>query len=136
MIVLDTHVLIWTFQDDSRLGNIARTIIATSAVTSAVMVPVISAWEIALLHRDGKVAFAGGPSRWFHAAVATPGFDVVALMPDVAIDSVMMAWTHRDPADRLIVAAARQLDCALLTADATILRYAAAGHVKAIDARV
>lgn len=136
MIVLDTHVLIWTFQNDGRLGSIARTIIQASAVASTVMVPVISAWEIALLHRDGKVPFVGGPSRWFHDALAAPGFEVVALMPDTAIDSVMMEWSHRDPADRLIVAVARQFDCPLLTADRKILRYAAAGHLKAIDARV
>lgn len=47
-----------------------------------------------------------------------------------------MMWKHGDPADRLIVATARALDCPLVTADEKILAYAAAGHLKAVDARL
>jgi len=36
-----------------------------------------------------------------------------------------------DPADRFIVATARRLDAVLLTRDAAVLEYGAAGHVKA-----
>jgi PIN domain nuclease of toxin-antitoxin system len=41
---------------------------------------------------------------------------------------------HNDPADRFIVATARLQGFALMTADAAILAYSKAGHVKAIDA--
>ena len=39
---------------------------------------------------------------------------------------------HDDPADRLLIATARDLDVPLVTRDARILAYAAAGHVRAI----
>ncbi|MGJ3628601.1 PIN domain-containing protein [Sphingomonas sp. MMS24-JH45] len=54
---------------------------------------------------------------------------------DIAHDAGEMDWARRDPADRLIVATARALGCPLLTADEAILTHAAAGHLKAIDAR-
>ncbi|MEA1014964.1 hypothetical protein SH591_05795 [Sphingomonas sp. LY54] len=41
-----------------------------------------------------------------------------------------------DPADRLIIATARTLDCPLLTADHQIIAYGAEGHVGTIDARL
>jgi PIN domain nuclease of toxin-antitoxin system len=49
--------------------------------------------------------------------------------------SSRLAWDHRDPADRMIVATAIERDDVLLTADEAILAYAAAGHLQAIDAR-
>lgn len=40
--------------------------------------------------------------------------------------------THRDPADRMLIATARAHDLTLITRDRAILHYAAAGHVRAI----
>ena len=37
-----------------------------------------------------------------------------------------------DPADRLLIATARQLDVPIVTRDRAILAYAKAGHVKGI----
>ncbi len=39
---------------------------------------------------------------------------------------------HRDPADRLLIATARELKVPLVTRDRRILDYAAQGHVDAI----
>jgi len=42
----------------------------------------------------------------------------------VAVDAVELpAWTHADPADRLIVATARQAHALLVTRDAAMLEY-------------
>jgi PIN domain nuclease of toxin-antitoxin system len=40
---------------------------------------------------------------------------------------------HNDPADRLIVATARAMRVPIVTRDAPILRYAAAGYVAAME---
>lgn len=39
---------------------------------------------------------------------------------------------HGNPADRLMIAIARELDVPLITRDRAILAYAAAGHVRAV----
>ena len=49
MIVLDTHVLIWTVDANPRLGRAARAAIAEAAAEGGVGVSAITPWEIALL---------------------------------------------------------------------------------------
>lgn len=54
----------------------------------------------------------------------------------VSVDAVNLpAWDHADPLDRIIVATARRLGAALVTADSAILDYAAATKaVRVIEA--
>ncbi len=96
----------------------------------------MSVWEIALIEKRDAIPFAGGSLAWFKRVLTLQSFTLAPLEPAIAIDSVQMEWAHKDPADRMIVATARHLDVPLLTADRTILAYAKAGHVQAIDARL
>ncbi|HET9510568.1 MAG TPA: type II toxin-antitoxin system VapC family toxin [Sphingomonas sp.] len=135
MIVLDTHALIWTVRDDRNLGQNARAIIDEAARTTGLIVPAFCAWEIAQIERRQSLTFEDGVLPWFQRILAEPGFRLSPLIPEIAVGSVMLDWTHKDPADRIMVATAQYHDMALLTADGPILRYAAEGNVKAIDAR-
>ena len=134
MIVLDTHVLVWTLQDDSKLGSKARTLI-DDQIHDAVLVPAISIWEIALLVEKGRIGLGTDIGKWVTQALDLPGVVLAPLEPSISIDSVMLPGSfHEDPADRLILATARYHEAPLLTADRAILEYADAGHVQAIDA--
>lgn len=136
MIVLDTHALIWAVQDDALLGRNASAQIDATAREDRILVPVMCAWEVAMIEKRGKVVFPGGASLWFRRIVESPAFVLAPLEPEIAIESVRMDWDHRDPADRIMVATARHWKMPLVTADEKILAYAAAGHLEAIDARV
>jgi PIN domain nuclease of toxin-antitoxin system len=46
-----------------------------------------------------------------------------SFLPDIAV---------KDPADRILVATARELGLTLMTRDRALLAYAEAGHVKAV----
>ncbi len=60
------------------------------------------------------------------------GLRVLPVSHEVLIASTRLPGDmHRDPADRIIVATAREHGLALYTHDKAILRYAAAGHVSA-----
>ena len=135
MIVLDTHVLIWFFQGDTRMGDRTRERIEEAAIETNIFVPAIYAWEIGLIEKRDVLPFSEDSVAWLQRVLSLPGFTLVPLEPAIAIGSVRLNWPHRDPADRMIVATASHLRAPLLTADAMILRYAAAGHVEAIDAR-
>ena len=136
MIVLDTHTLIWAVQDNVRLGRRAKALIDGHAPTQGNLIPAISAWEVALVEARGTVIFPGGALRWLRSVLSTAAFKLVPLEPEIACATVTMAWKHKDPADRMIVATALHWDLPLLTADEKILAYAAAGHLKAVDARL
>lgn len=135
MIVVDTHVLIWFVEGDERLGPATRQRIEAMRGQGSILIPAIVGWEIALLVGRGKIALSLDPLTWIELVLAMRGFDLAPLAPAVAVRTADMGWEHRDPADRMIVATAIDHDAPLATADRTILAYAAAGHLRAIDAR-
>ena len=55
------------------------------------------------------------------------------MTPDRLVNSSNLPGDlHRDPADRIIIATARELGMTILTRDRMILDYAARGHVSAM----
>ena len=135
MIVLDTHALIWAVEGDRRLGATASSLIEETIQTDRLGVSAITPWEVALLVERGRLRLGRELNRWIEDVLALPGVSLVPIEPGIAIDSVRLPGDfHADPADRFIVATARHLDAPLLTADRQILAYAAAGHVRTVDA--
>ncbi|HTU10852.1 MAG TPA: type II toxin-antitoxin system VapC family toxin [Allosphingosinicella sp.] len=136
MILLDTHVLVWSLQDDPALGPEARGFLDQQAFADGYMVSAITPWEIAMLTKKSRIILGADVRRWIEEALALPGMILAELEPAIAIDSVALPGDfHNDPADRIIIATARHHNIPLLTADRAILDYAALGHVNAIDAR-
>jgi PIN domain nuclease of toxin-antitoxin system len=134
MVLLDTCAIIWMI-DDAPLGAIARAAIRRAASSHSVLVSPVSAWEIGLLANRANAGFSFLPSpvRWFQTLLAQPGIYLTPLVPDAAIEAATLPGRlHRDPADRLLIATARDLGAPLVTRDARILAYAAQGHLDAI----
>ena len=135
MIVLDTHVLVWAMEDERRLGPDARAVIAAAGQSDDIGISAITPWEIALLVERGRLRLAQEVGAWIRAVLALPGVRLLPIEPAIATDGVRLPGAFRaDPADRLIIATARQCGAPLLTADFSILSYAAGGHVQTIDA--
>jgi PIN domain nuclease of toxin-antitoxin system len=135
VILLDTHVVIWSAMDDARLGSKARKLIADRDQTDPFHVSAISAWEIALLVSKGRLNLGGPAQDWLAKTMKHPAWQTIQVDVETAVESVNLPGDfHNDPADRFIVATARLQGFALLTADQAILEYSKAGHVKAIDA--
>jgi PIN domain nuclease of toxin-antitoxin system len=126
VIVLDTHV--WL---DVALGHerkLAKRVVRkidAAAADGVLYVAAITPWEVAALARAGKVRLNGPTLEVISEALKATRTAVAPLDPSIAVDAVELpAWDHRDPADRLIVATARQLDARLVTRDTSILDYA------------
>lgn len=136
MILLDTQPLIWLIEGNLRLGGEARQIVERERADSHALIAPISVWEAAMLVDKGKIVLSRAVRDWFEAVLAAPGFSLADSTVAIGADAGSLPGDiHGDPADRLIVATARTLGCPVLTADRKILAYAAAGHVRAIDAR-
>lgn len=136
MIVLDTHVLVWAVEGDSRLGAAARHLIEDEAVNGRVLVPAISLWEIAMLVAKDRLALAQDIRTWTERILELDGIEIAHLAPLISLDAVGLPGSfHADPADRMIVATARHHQAVLITADRQILAYAEAGHLIARDAQ-
>ena len=136
MIVLDTHVLVWTVEDDPRLGKKSRKTIDIESEQGGILVPAICLWEIAMLVSKGRLALGRDLNLWIDDVLSLPGLQLAELLPKISLDAVSLPGQfHPDPADRMIVATARHHQATLLTADRQILDYAAQGYLIANDAQ-
>src|SRR5262245_54269852 len=126
MLVLDTHVFIWAHKG-IRIGKKTERRIVAAARKHELFISAITPWEIALGVRRGRIRVAGDVLEWIEDALDALSCTVASLEPAIAVDAVNLpAWDHADPSDRIIVATARRLGAALVTADGAILDYAAA----------
>ena len=126
-MLLDTHVWLWAVEDDARrLGRRTRGLLLKAAARSALHISVASVFEIIALQTAGRLQLARTPEQWMREALASPALRLAELSSSMAIDAGAIPRTALpDPMDRLLVATARQLDIAFVTADRAILAYAA-----------
>jgi len=81
----------------------------------------------------GRLASPLAPLGLFERFSGRPDVRVVDLSPAILVASCLLPnWTWKDPADRIIVASARELGLTILTRDRSMLGYANAGYVLAI----
>lgn len=136
MILLDTQILIWFSQGDVRLREAARTIVSDETASGDVAVSTISFWEASMLVQKDRLSLGMDIVEWVAAVMRQPAIRIEPISPIIAVDAGQLPGDiHGDPADRLIVATARNLACPVLTTDRKILAYADQGHVQAIEAR-
>lgn len=131
MVVLDTHVLIWWVAGSAMLSPIAGKAIAREQKNAGqILVSAISAWEVAMLVKKGRMELAMNLDDWLAAVETMETVRVVPVTARVAVQSVKLpGHFHSDPADRMIVALAREVNAPLVTADTKIHAYP---HVRSI----
>jgi PIN domain nuclease of toxin-antitoxin system len=101
-----------------------------------VLVSAISLWEVAMLESRGRVTLGWPIADWLETALRSAGAQLLPLEPAIAVSSTRLPGTpHGDPADLILMASARTTGAPLVTCDARILQYAAAGHLPVLDAR-
>lgn len=71
MILLDTCTLLWLADDQSRLSERARELIEQNP--DSLFVSAISAFEIGLKSRAGRLALPMDPKEWFRRAIEQHG---------------------------------------------------------------
>ena len=133
LILLDTHVLVWLAEGETRLGATTRQLADSALAEDMLTVCPISFWEIAMLQERGRVRLDRPVETW-RQNLLDAGLVEVAVSGDVAIVAATLSGFHLDPADRLITATAFLRGATLVTADERILRWR--GTVKRHDARV
>ena len=125
-LLLDTCAVLWIAQG-AEMTPTARKAIAGRGLH----VSPISSWEIANLVRKGRLASTLPVADWFHQTIGK----MSAAMPPLSVEILTGSCSlpgepPDDPADRIIIATARQNDMTVVTRDRQILDYARAGHVR------
>ncbi len=127
-VLLDTCALIWAISEPDAMTDRAREVL-TAPETSVLLSP-ISCAEVACAVERGRLELDRHWKLWFRHFVELNAWHSV----DIDLAIIEEAYSlpepfHRDPADRILVATARVMSCAVLTADRKILDYP---HVETI----
>jgi PIN domain nuclease of toxin-antitoxin system len=101
-LLVDTHVVFWATMERARLSQAARA--ALESEQHDVFVSVASAWEIAIKVGLGKWPEARDLLFDFEQHMNDAGFELLPITVAHVRAAGLMAGTHRDPFDRVLVA--------------------------------
>lgn len=104
-LLLDTHALIWWFQNSDRLGGRARAAIENGE--NIVMVSAVSAFELSMKYALGKLPEVAVLLKDLSGYLAGERFDQLPLSLQHAEAGGALRIPHRDPFDRLLIAQAQ-----------------------------
>jgi PIN domain nuclease of toxin-antitoxin system len=121
VILLDTHVLVWMASDPSWLSPAAKN--AIRAHPASLHLSVVSAWEISLLVKRGRLILPLPPEEYLARAIAHHGLIELPLTRRTAQSAVSLPDVHNDPFDRVLVAECLLRGLSLVSRDAVISRY-------------
>jgi PIN domain nuclease of toxin-antitoxin system len=118
--LLDTCAVLWLAGDGANLSQ--DTVAGLESPQSEVFVSAITSAELACLVRKNKIELPTHWRRWFRDAIDCNAWTVLP----VDLENIEEAYAlpgefHPDPADRVLVAAARLNKLTLVTGDQKIL---------------
>ena len=122
-VVLDTCALIWWSLDPEKLSSTAQKVCAQMEKDKNGLVSSISLWEIAIKTKNKKMDLGVDLDVYLSALQKSDVVRIVPVDAETWICSVRLSWTHRDPADRVVVALANSYQGSIVTADREIRKF-------------
>ena len=120
MLVLDTSALIFWTLDRDRLSVDAGKAIGEA---DQIAISSISIWEIGIKVKNQKLEIPISLQEYVDRLGGVDRFEIIAVDAHTWVKNIALDWTHRDPADRTIVATASLLGSPLVSSDAKIRAF-------------
>jgi PIN domain nuclease of toxin-antitoxin system len=134
LCLLDTCAAIYLVANEPMASGALAAMDAAADRGTPLRVSPITAWEVGMLQRKGRFRSSLTPQRWFEMLRTRPGIRLCELTPEILLGSSFLPGKlHRDPADRIIAATAREFGYTVITRDHSLLNYAAQGHMAVIE---
>lgn len=129
-VLLDTCALLDLSVDPIRMKTEVRD--SLSDLSTTVVVSAVSAWEIAVKVRQGKLPGGEHLTASWGQSLTDLKADPLDIDADDAIRAGTLSWAHRDPFDRMLVAQGIKHNLPVVTSDGVIID---AGMVPTINSR-
>lgn len=119
-LLLDTHIWLWSALDPARLSKRVR--VALENRENELWLSPMSVWETLVLARKKRLILESTPEQWVRRALNELPVREAPMSHEVAIRSEALRLSHKDPADRFIVATAVVYELTLVTADNQLMK--------------
>ena len=130
MILLDTHVLIWSRFGGGPIGAHTRHLIEQAVRHAELAVSAFTFWEVSMLQEKRRINLVSDVGSW-RDTLLSQGLIEIPVDGEIGIRANELPDFHADPADRIIVATAMN-GHELVTADRRILDWS--GELRCVDA--
>ncbi|MCP4424083.1 MAG: type II toxin-antitoxin system VapC family toxin [Chloroflexi bacterium] len=120
MVVLDTSTILFWIGEPKKLSSAA---IKTIAEADRLLISSISVWEIGVKMRKGRLVLPRPLSELVDRLQRAPNVEILPVDVPTWMENVALDWSHKDPADRTIVATAVLNTCPLITSDRVIRAF-------------
>lgn len=118
--LLDTHAMIWFFENDKQLPEKIRSVISDG--NNIIYASIASIWEIAIKVGLGKLELTLTTDMIFEQ-IEKDDFILLAITNEPINIVQTLPHHHRDPFDRMIIAQAKAENCTVITRDAAFDAY-------------
>ena len=115
--LLDTHIFLWWISEPSKLLKKELKLLENS--DKLIFVSVVSAWEIFIKKRLGKLKF----NEDFEKIIENCNFNILSLSLNHITGLEKLMPIHQDPFDHLLISQSRYEDLVLVTRDKMIKKY-------------
>jgi PIN domain nuclease of toxin-antitoxin system len=113
--LLDTHTLLWCFNDSRSLSPRARKLVEDGS--NELLVSAASGWEIATKVRLGKLPTGEELVADLDHYLAQLGCEALPISLDHAVRAGLLLGEHRDPFDRMLIAQAQMEKLKIISND-------------------
>jgi PIN domain nuclease of toxin-antitoxin system len=120
-LLVDTCTFLWIVGGAKDLSPRARQAFADPA--NEALLSAVSAWEIAVKYRLGRLPLPAHPDAFVPAQRTAHGLEALPIDEEAALQVAKLPDHHRDPFDRMLVAQAIVGGLVLLTPDDHIREY-------------
>jgi len=117
--LLDTQVVLWIAENSPKISQEARQVLCKDDLK---YVSIASAWEVAIKISKNNLDLIGGLAE-FYKIIEYNEFQILPVKREYLFTLTDMAFIHKDPFDRLIVATAMVEEMTVITIDENIQKY-------------
>jgi len=119
--LLDTHTLLWITANDSKLSEKAKELYLNDE--NEILLSMASIWELAIKSSIKKISFETSLEDYIEEHVRNNNIKILGIEISHVIRVEKLAFHHRDPFDRLIIAQAIEEKLPIISNDNIFDKY-------------
>ncbi len=119
--LLDTTVFVWLLKEPEKLNQRAADLLEDE--NHDVFLSTVSSWEVVIKFSIGRLTLPKKPDELLSEVLTNFSFQPLSITHTHSLAVGELAFHHRDPFDRMLIAQARSENLILLTADSMFEKY-------------